>query len=57
VPTWGCEWSEQREVINLWRYVRQITCPTLIVRRAQSDVFATEIGKRVVDLHPRLLYG
>jgi esterase len=46
------EWSESREAIDLWSYFRRITCPTLIVRGAQSDVFAAETGKTMVEVHP-----
>jgi len=46
------EWSERREAIDLWSYFRKITRPTLIVRGAQSDVFAAETGQKMVEVHP-----
>jgi pimeloyl-ACP methyl ester carboxylesterase len=37
---------------DLWPQWRAITCPTLLVRGAQSDVLAVETAKRMVDELP-----
>lgn len=38
--------------VNLWPAVQSITAPTLIVRGAESDVFAPETAKRMLELIP-----
>ena len=37
---------------DLWPAVSQITCPTLLVRGAQTDIFPIEVAKRMLDLIP-----
>jgi len=41
-----------RRFDELWDALGQIRCPTLVVRGAQSDIFAEETGRRMVDLIP-----
>jgi len=38
---------EQRDIEEAWALVRKITCPTLIVRGGESDVFAKDIAERM----------
>lgn len=38
--------------VDLWPAVQKITAPTLIVRGAESDVFAPATAKRMLDLIP-----
>ena len=38
--------------VDLWPAVRRITAPTLIVRGSESDVFAPETAKRMLELIP-----
>jgi pimeloyl-ACP methyl ester carboxylesterase len=38
--------------VDLWPAVQQITVPTLIVRGSDTDVFAPETAKRMLDLIP-----
>src|SRR5262249_46841593 len=38
--------------VDLWPAVGKITAPTLIVRGSESDVFAPETAKRMLDLIP-----
>jgi esterase len=37
---------------DMWERLRSITCPTLVVRGAQSDVFAEETGRRMAETIP-----
>ena len=37
---------------DMWERLRAITCPTLVVRGAQSDVFAEETGRRMAETIP-----
>ncbi len=38
--------------VNLWPAVQKITVPTLLVRGSESDVFAPETAKRMLELIP-----
>ncbi len=38
-----------RDIPNLWPDLGRITCPTLIVRGAESDVLSPEIAKRMLE--------
>jgi len=38
-----------RDIPNLWPDLARITCPTLIVRGAESDVLSPEIAKRMLE--------
>ena len=38
-----------RDPIDLWPLWRDITCPILLVRGADSDVLSPEIAKRMLD--------
>jgi esterase len=42
--------------IDLWPAWRAITCPTLLVRGAESDILSVEIAKAMVDAQPRTRY-
>ena len=37
---------------DMWETLRSITCPTLVVRGAKSDVFAEETGRRMAETIP-----
>jgi pimeloyl-ACP methyl ester carboxylesterase len=37
---------------DLWERIERITCPTLIVRGGDSDVFAEATGRKMVELLP-----
>lgn len=37
---------------QVWERLRDITCPTLVVRGANSDIFPEETGHRMVELIP-----
>ncbi len=39
----------KRDIPNLWPDLGRITCPTLIVRGAESDVLSSEIAKRMLE--------
>lgn len=41
-----------RDSIDLWPLWREIACPILLVRGAESDVLAAETAKRMVDENP-----
>jgi pimeloyl-ACP methyl ester carboxylesterase len=41
-------WTPER----LWECVRQITCPTLVVRGAESDIFAESTMRRMQEVIP-----
>ena len=63
-PDGGLEWKYdkalrdmmrqggRRETIDLWEPPRRITCPTLLVRGAESDILSPEIAKRMIDALP-----
>ncbi|MBS0336753.1 MAG: alpha/beta hydrolase [Proteobacteria bacterium] len=38
--------------IDMWQVLREITCPTLVVRGAQSDMFAPETVPKVKEANP-----
>lgn len=42
----------RREALNLWEPLARITCPTLLVRGAESDIFSPEIAKRMLAILP-----
>jgi pimeloyl-ACP methyl ester carboxylesterase len=42
----------RREVMNLWEPLARITCPTLLVRGAESDIFSPEIAKHMLSTLP-----
>ncbi len=42
-----------RDTIDLWPLWRAITCPTLIVRGAESDILSPEIASRMLEANPR----
>ena len=37
---------------DMWEPLRQVRCPTLIVRGGESDVFPEQTGRRMVELMP-----
>lgn len=37
---------------DMWERLRAIRCPTLVVRGAESDVFAEEVGRRMAETIP-----
>jgi pimeloyl-ACP methyl ester carboxylesterase len=41
-----------RDTIDLWAPLARITCPTLVVRGAQSDILSPEIAKRMIEALP-----
>ena len=41
-----------RDPIDLWPLWRDISCPILLVRGADSDVLSAEIAKRMLDENP-----
>jgi pimeloyl-ACP methyl ester carboxylesterase len=41
-----------RDPIDLWPLWSAITCPTLIIRGADSDILSPEIAKRMLDTQP-----
>jgi pimeloyl-ACP methyl ester carboxylesterase len=41
-----------RDPIDLWPLWREISCPILLVRGADSDVLSAEIAKRMLDENP-----
>jgi pimeloyl-ACP methyl ester carboxylesterase len=45
------EWARRRQ--NLWTDVPRITCPTLVVRGARSDVFHDEDAEKLTGALPR----
>ena len=42
----------RREAQNLWEPLARITCPTLLVRGAESDILSPEIAKRMLATLP-----
>jgi len=42
----------RRADMDLWEPLGRITCPTLIVRGAESDILSPEIAKRMLDTLP-----
>lgn len=44
------------EALDLWPYLKQITCPTLLVRGAESPVLRPEIARQMVDAMPDCRY-
>ena len=42
----------RREAMNLWEPLARITCPTLLVRGAESDILSPEIAKRMLASLP-----
>ncbi len=42
----------RRDAIDLWEPLGRITCPTLVVRGAESDILSPEIAKRMLDRLP-----
>ena len=42
----------RREAMNLWAPLARITCPTLLVRGAESDILSPEIAKRMLEALP-----
>jgi len=42
----------RREPLDLWERLTRITCPTLLVRGAESDVLSPELAQRVVAALP-----
>jgi pimeloyl-ACP methyl ester carboxylesterase len=42
----------RREVMDLWGPLGRITCPTLLVRGAESDILSPEIAKRMLACLP-----
>jgi pimeloyl-ACP methyl ester carboxylesterase len=46
----GGRWSDP---IDLWPAWRAISCPTLLVRGAESDILSEEIAKKMIEEQPR----
>ena len=42
----------RRDIIDLWEPLSRITCPTLIVRGAESDVLSPDVAKRMLEVLP-----
>jgi pimeloyl-ACP methyl ester carboxylesterase len=42
----------RRDAIDLWEPLRRITCPTLVVRGAESDILSPEIAKKMLERLP-----
>jgi pimeloyl-ACP methyl ester carboxylesterase len=42
----------RREPMDLWERLTHITCPTLLVRGAESDVLSPELAQRVIAALP-----
>jgi pimeloyl-ACP methyl ester carboxylesterase len=42
----------RRADMDLWAPLARITCPTLIVRGAESDILSPEIAKRMIETLP-----
>jgi proline-specific peptidase len=42
----------RRDVIDLWEPLGRITCPTLIVRGAESDILSPDVAKRMLEALP-----
>ena len=42
----------RHETMNLWEPLARITCPTLLVRGAESDILSPEIAKRMLATVP-----
>jgi pimeloyl-ACP methyl ester carboxylesterase len=45
-------WQGRRDLINLWEPLGRITCPTLIVRGAESDILSPDVAKRMLEALP-----
>ena len=41
-----------QEIEQDWQSLRQISCPTLLVRGAQSDILSPELARRMVESIP-----
>ena len=44
--------GSRRDPVELWDRLTRITCPTLLVRGAESDVLSPELAQRVVAALP-----
>lgn len=44
-----------RTVPDLWPAVIALTCPTLLIRGAQSDYLSSDIATRMVNVNPRIV--
>ena len=42
----------RRDTVDLWEPLPRITCPTLVVRGAVSDILSPEIAKRMLEACP-----
>jgi len=42
----------RRDIIDLWEPLGRITCPTLIVRGAESDILSPDVAKRMLEALP-----
>jgi pimeloyl-ACP methyl ester carboxylesterase len=40
--------------LDLWQMLAQITCPTLVIRGARSDMFAAQTVPKVLAANPRI---
>jgi pimeloyl-ACP methyl ester carboxylesterase len=44
------------QALDLWSYLPRITCPTLLVRGAESPVLRTEVARQMVEAMPRCAF-
>ena len=42
----------RREPLDLWACLPRITCPTLLIRGAESDVYSPELAQRMLAALP-----
>src|SRR5262249_6535591 len=42
----------RRDTVDLWAPLDRITCPTLVIRGAESDILSPEIAKKMLDRLP-----
>ncbi len=42
----------RRDTADLWAPLGRITCPTLLIRGAESDILSPEIAKKMLDRLP-----
>ena len=42
----------RRDAVDLWEPLPRITCPTLVVRGAESDILAPEVAKKMAERLP-----